>query len=105
MKVVSKTKKSVLLEDDSGYRFFVERETFDSAETDDELLSKSIPYSLEFSALVKIIAEENADDIEKVFYTSGLHTVEDILNNRKKVNDILRRYFSAGSILKFTKQS
>ena len=94
-----------MLEDETGYRYYVERETYDNAEVGEDLSEKSIPYSIPFSYLVEKIAKTQGEDIEKVFYASGLHTAEDILNNRKQANDILRRYFSGENIVKFSKEN
>lgn len=101
MKVINKNKKSVLLEDKDSYRFFVERETYENAESEEELLEKSIPQSLSFSSAIEGIAKEQSSAIEKVLYVSGIHTKEDVLNQRKQVNDVLRRYFSAENIIRF----
>lgn len=103
--VVSKNKKSVLLEDESGYRYYVERETYENAEVGEDLLDRSIPYSVPFSYVLEKIVKEQGESIEKVFYATGLHTVEDILNNRKQANDILKRYFSGENIVKFSKEN
>lgn len=104
-KVVSKSKKSVLLEDETGYRYYVEREVYENAGVGEDLSDRSIPYSIPFSYVLEKIAKTQGDDIERVFYASGLHTVEDILNNRKQANDILRRYFSGENIVKFIKEN
>ncbi len=99
MKVISKKKKQVLLEDNRGYQFYITRELYDSEETE-TFLENSIPLSLDFSSTLQSIIEEKAGEIEEQLYRRGIHSLVDILNNRKTVNDVLKKYISAGSIVK-----
>lgn len=80
MKLVQKLRNSVLLEDETGYRFYVEKERYETG-TDIELYS--IPYSLPFDFITGL-------KIEQKLYKAGVHVLDDILNNRRTVLNIMR---------------
>lgn len=104
MTVVKKTPDSVLLKDETGFTFYVPASVFD--QKDDEgvnLLDHMIPYSLSFDIIVQDMV--NVEKIQTELYKLGIHTYEDILNNRKVVNDVLKRHFSAEQIIKAIKNS
>lgn len=100
MKVIKKLKKTVLLEDETGFRFFIPKEVFE--EEDESLYDEAmIPHSLSFDLILQELVD--AFEIQERFYAQGIHTLEDVLNNRKLVNDILKQHLSANIIIKAVK--
>jgi hypothetical protein len=82
MKLIVKTRNSVLLEDETGYRFYVEKRVYETG--DAELIRHfAIPYSLPFDFITGI-------EIESELYKVGVHTLEDILNNRRSVLKVMK---------------
>lgn len=103
MKVIKKSKKTVLLEDDNGYRFYVPSEVYGKEDVEDsEMLDSAIPYSLSFDLILDELLDFTA--IQEDLYKVGVHTQDDILSNRKKVNDVFRRYLSADRVISVVKR-
>ena len=100
MKLITKNRKSVLLEDEDGYRFSVPKEIYET-EDEAEILENSIPYSLMFDEIIGEFIDLEA--IKNELYSQGIHTLDDVLKNRKKVNDLLRKNISADRIIKTVK--
>lgn len=87
MNVIKNYGKSILLEDETGFRFYVDKDIYtmyiqDEVE-EDEFYFNSIPYSIVFSVYDEKLVDED-------FYKLGIHTLTDILRNRQRVTNILR---------------
>lgn len=93
-KLVKRLKKTVLLEDETGFMFHVPVEIYDEG---GDLGENAIPYSLPFDL---ILGEIDFSAVQSELYGAGIHTLADILNNRKRVNDILRKYISADVLIR-----
>lgn len=94
MKLIKRNKMTVLVQDENLFMYHVPVENYDSGEDYTEYL---IPYSLSFDIILKQIF--NVEGIQKALYARGIHTYEDVLNNRKAVNDILKQYISVDKII------
>jgi hypothetical protein len=96
LKVIKKLKKTVLLEADTGYRFYVPRDVYEDDEVTD-YTEYGVPYSLQFDLILSDVIDTVA--IANDLYRAGIHTKEDVLSNRKAVNDVLRRHVSGYQII------
>lgn len=81
MRLVRKLRDSVLLEDETGYRFYVEKKRYEAGE---DIRLYSIPYSLPFDLITGLVG------IERELYRAGVHVLRDILNNRRTVLNIMK---------------
>jgi hypothetical protein len=97
MIVIKRLKKMVLLEDETGYRFYVPRDVYENEEISN-YEADAIPYSLQFDLILNEIIDTSA--IASDLYRAGVHTETDVLNSRKIVNDVLRRHLSDQNIIK-----
>ncbi|PID86964.1 MAG: hypothetical protein CSB13_01730 [Chloroflexi bacterium] len=95
MKVIKKNKKTVLMEDERGYRFYIPTEIYEDDEADYK--KNSIPYSLSFDLVLTELFD--AEKITRELYSAGVHTLSDVLDNRKMVNDILKKNISCDKII------
>lgn len=111
MKIIKTLKKTILIEQESGYRFYVPREIYDKLYEEDktpptedlEALKKDgIPYSLSFDLILHDIF--NPEKIQQELYLGNIHTLNDILNNRKRVTDILKKNMNAEMIIQNIKK-
>lgn len=85
MKIVRTFPNSVLLEDENCFRFFVNNKIFKSGD-EERIREYGVPYSLPFDLLIE---DEDSERIQIGLYRSGIHKLEDILNNRKIVRKII----------------
>lgn len=82
MIILKRFPNSVLLQDEDNYRFFVDKDIFVEGDIE-KIRQYGIPYSLPFSLWV-------TEEQEKALYALGIHKLQDILDNRKKANSVLR---------------
>ena len=102
MKVIRRNKKTVLVQDEKGFQFYVPVEVYDTEEIAvKDIYDAGIPKSLSFDLILE--EESNLSQVAEDLYSQNIHTLEDVLNNRKKVNDILRKHFSAQTIINAVK--
>lgn len=94
MILVKRNKKTVLVQDEIGFMYHVPVENYDSGEDYTDYL---IPYSLSFDIILEQVF--NVQNIQRALYVRGIHTFEDVLNNRKAVNDILKQHISVDAII------
>lgn len=84
MRLVKQTKTEVLLELENNALVLITPEVYKSG-NEQNILLNSVPYSLPFDLFLKY----NAENIMLRLYQNGIHTLRDILNNRKLVKRIL----------------
>lgn len=96
MKVVRKLKNTVLLQDESGFMFHIPKDVY---EQEDESLydENMIPHSLSFDLIIEKLVDKLT--VQEELYAQGIHTLEDVLKNRKTVNDVLKRHLNADKII------
>jgi len=83
MILIQSLRTSVLLEDDkTGYRFYVDKKIYEEGDAQ-KIRDYAIPYSLPFDLITGL-------EIENKLYKVGVHTLYDILNNRRVVLGVLR---------------
>lgn len=98
MNLVRKLTKTVLLKDETGFMFHVPLDVYENEEIpESEYENHMIPYSLSFDLIINSIVSEV--EIQQQLYAQGIHTLDDVLSNRKVVNDILKRNFNAERII------
>lgn len=102
MEIIKKLKKTILLEQSNGYRFYVPKEVYDDEDmTEKDYLDNAIPYSLSFDLILKEVVDFDA--IQEQMYAQEIHTLYDVLNNRKKVNSIIKKTINADVIIRNVK--
>ena len=102
MKVIKKLKKTVVMQDETGFMFHVPIDVYESGD-ESVYVENSIPYSLSFDFIIAEMVDKL--DVQKAFYAQGIHTLDDVLKNRKAVNDILKRYVNADKIINAVNKS
>lgn len=97
MRKVKELKNSVLVEDESsGYMFYVPTEVYEAGD-ESVFIDNGIPYSLSFDLIIQQTVD--AMKVQRHLYRMGIHTLEDVLANRKKVNDVLKQYISTDVLI------
>lgn len=105
MKTLKKTNTTVYVELSNGAIYHVPVELYnDGEESESYYTVHGIPYSVSFELLLQELVTEYAYDIQTVLYSAGIHTVADVVDNRKLVNDILKQYISTDKIIKVSKK-
>lgn len=82
MILIQSLRSSVLLEDETGYRFYVDKNVYRTGD-EESIRRYAMPYSLPFNLITGL-------EIENKLYKVGVHTLNDILNNRRVVLGVLR---------------
>lgn len=101
MKVIKKLKKTVLIQDEETlFMFHVPIEIYEEGD-ESVYLENGIPYSLSFDHIVRQLLDELS--IQQELYRQGIHTLDDLLKNRKAVNDILKKHVNASKIIQAVK--
>lgn len=96
MVLIRKLKKTYLVQDEET--MFIYHVPVEFYNEDGDYSDHLIPYSLSFSDILDAVIDTNK--IEVGLHTAGIHTFDDVLANRKRVNDLLKQHISTDIIIK-----
>lgn len=93
MKVISVKKNNVMVQKDSGEIVFVLPELYLS--DINKAMAYAVPYSLPFD----LFLDYDGQNVCQQLYTNGIHTLRDVLDNRRTVKRVLGDKNSVESLI------